>query len=110
MVNEIFMVSLALLSGYLLFFEMTRAVTPEQISLIDKTDLVIALIFMLEFFVAFVLAKNKKHFWRTRWWELLASIPITTPETQALRLLRLVRVLRVLRVGTHIAIVKNNKR
>lgn len=107
-INELFMVSLALLSGYLLFFEMTHMVTPAQISLIDVTDITIALIFMLEFFVALALTKNKKHFWQTRWWELLASIPFTTPATQTLRLLRLVRVLRIFRIGAHVAITKRS--
>ena len=83
-------------------------VTPAQISLIDVTDITIALIFMLEFFVALALTKNKKHFWQTRWWELLASIPFTTPATQTLRLLRLVRVLRIFRIGAHVAITKRS--
>lgn len=104
--NEFLMAALALLSGYLLIFEMTHEVTPEQLYLIDLTDVTIALIFLVEFFVALALTKNRKQFWRSRWWELLASIPFTTPATQTLRLLRLVRVLRIFRIGAHVAITK----
>lgn len=107
--NEGFMAVLALLSGYLLFFEMTHTVTPEQLYLIDITDVTIALIFLVEFFVALTLTKDKKQFWKSRWWELLASIPFTTTATQTLRLLRLVRVLRMFRIGAHITIAKSNK-
>lgn len=107
--NEFLMAALALLSGYFLVFEMTHTVTLEQISLIDATDITIALIFLIEFFVALALTKNKKQFWRSHWWELLASIPFTTPATQTLRLLRLVRVLRIFRIGAHVAITKNTK-
>jgi len=106
--NEIFMATLALLSGGILIFEETRAITPAELLTIDRIDLTVALIFMSEFFIAFFLSKNRNVFLRTHWWELLASIPLTTPATQALRLLRLLRILKIFRIGAHITISRKN--
>jgi voltage-gated potassium channel len=59
----------------------------------------IAFIFLAEFAIKFFLADSKGKFFKSNWWYLLASIPITTPATQALRLLRLLRLVRLLRLN-----------
>lgn len=107
-INEFFMISLALLSGYLLVFEVMHTATPQQLYLIDKIDVTIAIIFMFEFFGTLFLANNRYSFLRSHWWELLATIPFTTPATQTLRLLRLVRVIRIFRIGAHVMITKKH--
>lgn len=106
--NEAIMALLALGSGALLIFEETRTVTPEQLELIEIIDISIAFVFLAEFFGDLYVAKDRKHFFKTHWWELLACIPITNPETQTLRLLRLVKVLKVLKVGAHIIITEKS--
>lgn len=108
-INESMMATLALISGYFLVVEMTRILTPDQLELISRIDVTIALIFMTEFFVTLHFAKNRNAFLRSRWWELLAAIPFTTPTTQALRLLRLMRIVRVFRIGAHLLIAKESK-
>ena len=82
-INESMMVALALTSLYFLVLEATRILTPEQVELIDRIDVTIALIFMTEFFVALQSAKNRYKFIKSRWWELLAAIPLTTNDTSA---------------------------
>ena len=95
------MVFLSLISVFLLFFEVLSAHSPQQLRALDAADMVIAIIFFVEFWLRFFKAGNKKLFFRKHWWELLASIPITSSMTQALRglnVLRLIRVMRLLRL------------
>ncbi len=100
--SEIFLdfglVILAILSTGLLVFEINHDVTASTSTLISRLDLGIALIFLADFIYGFVKAKNKALFFRKRWYELLASIPITNTTTQVLRSLRLLRVLRIIRL------------
>ncbi len=98
--DDIAMMILALVSGYILILQFTTALTPLQDQWLDKVDLAIALIFLCEFVVKLVLAKSKSAFLRSNWWYLLASIPISTPTTEALRLLRLLRLIRLFRLMT----------
>lgn len=100
-VDDVAMVFLSLISVFLLFFEVLSAHSPQQMRALDTADVVIASIFFVEFWVRFFKASDKKLFLRKHWWELIASIPITSSMTQALRglnLLRLIRVIRLLRL------------
>lgn len=94
------MVILALTSGAMLLLEYSVALSPAQLQIIDITDITIAIVFLFEFSIKFSRANDKKQYLKGHWWELLASIPVTTPGTQALRLLRLVRLLRLLRLNS----------
>jgi len=98
-IDDIAMFALALVSGILILVELTQDLNSAQITLIERTDMSIAFIFLCEFGVRFILARKKLLFFRTFWWELLASIPITTPVTQVLRLLRLLRLGAFLRIA-----------
>ena len=98
---ELIVLSLALFSVLLLVYEMSVELAPHQQWVLERVDLAIALIFLADFSWRFYKASDRRHFFRTSWWELLASIPLTTETAQALRgmrLLRLVRLLRLLRV------------
>jgi voltage-gated potassium channel len=97
--DDVLMIALALLSAGLLALEFSTPLTSSQLLLLDRIDLGIALVFLAEFVINFSFARNKAQFFKTHWWELLASIPITTPQTQALRLLRLLRLVRLLRLN-----------
>lgn len=94
--NEIVMIALVFLDGTLLVARETLAITPNQIVVFDHIDLAIAVIFLVEFCTRLLFAKDRKSFFRSYWWELLATIPVTMPLTQALRILRLFRVIRVI--------------
>ncbi len=102
------MAFLVFVSIVMLIFEETHAVTPPEIQIIDSIDLTVALIFMAEFFIALYFARNRRSFFRSHWWELLATIPFTAPATQVLRALRILRVIRVFRTGAHFSLTKQN--
>lgn len=92
-VNDLVMVLLALISVMLLIYDVIANVTIENQRIIHYIDLLIAFIFLGEFVIHFSRAKDKTKFFKHRWWELLAAIPITTETTQALRAINLARFL-----------------
>jgi voltage-gated potassium channel len=96
--DDIVMMILALISGYILVVSYTTTISPEESYWLDRIDITIALIFLAEFFIKLFLAESKKRFFASNWWYLLASIPVTVPATQALRLLRLLRLSRLFRL------------
>lgn len=96
--DDILMISLSLVSVLLLFFEVLATHTPQQNHVLELADVCIASIFLLEFCVRLVRSPNRLLFVRAHWWELLASIPITSSTTQVLRGLNLLRVFRLIRL------------
>jgi voltage-gated potassium channel len=96
--NEIFIVVLALISVLLLVLEVAGSYGDEDRRLLETIDLTIAFIFLGEFTIRFVRADDRKSFMKRHWWELLASIPITSSVAQGLRGLRLLRVISLLRL------------
>lgn len=96
--DDIVMMILALVSGYLLALEFTANLTETQMTSLMFADTAIALVFLSEFIIKFSRAEQKLSFLKSHWWYLLASIPITTPITQALRLIRLLSLIRLVRL------------
>lgn len=95
------MIALALVSVFLLFFEVLADHSPAQTRSLELADLTIAFIFLSEFSIRLYRAPQRVLFLRQHWWELLASIPFTSETTQILRafnLLRLFRLMRLLRL------------
>jgi len=115
-VNDIVMISLAVLSVLFLFYEVIVNVSLEQKKYIHYIDITIAAIFLGDFFIHFIKAKDKKFFFKHRWWELLAAIPITTETTQALRAFKIARALplieglRIIRVFVRIKMLMQNSK
>lgn len=105
--NEVFMLILALVSGVLLVAVLFYELTPPELMRLERIDLTIAYVFLAEFSVRFFVSRNKYSFLRKSWWEILAAIPITNNLTQALRLLRLLRIGRLL---LHIGLIRKTKR
>ncbi|MEC4050300.1 ion transporter [Flavobacterium sp. SUN046] len=68
----------------------------ETAKLLNYIDRGICLIFFIDFLVRFVKAKNKLHFMRWGWIDLVSSIPVIN-YFRAGRLLRLIRLLRIVR-------------
>ena len=90
------MVLLALISIALLIFEVFANVSPEDLKIIHYVDITIALIFLSDFIYDIYRADDKAKFFKNRWWELIAAIPITNETTQALRALKLTRFMPLL--------------
>jgi len=95
---DIFVVLLSLLSVGLLIYELSSNLLIEQLELIHTIDLIIAIIFLLEFIFGVYLSDNKKNYFKKNWPDLLASIPISHGIYRSFRFLRLIRVIRVIRV------------
>jgi voltage-gated potassium channel len=94
------LIVLALLSLFLLVFEMTRTLPDRQILIIHTLDIGIALVFLSEFVYRLVKSKNAVEFINANWWQLLAAIPVTTVLTQALRTLVIIRFVQVVRFAS----------
>ena len=92
------MIFLSLVSVFLLFFEILADHTPQQTHALEIADVCLASIFLLEFSIRLIRAPNRKVFLRRHWWELLASIPITSGTAQMLRGLNLLRIFRLVRL------------
>lgn len=96
--QEIFMFCLALMSIGMIIFEITHHIHIENIPLLHSIDIAIALIFLADFLIGLLKSENKQHFFRSRWWELFACIPVTSHATQLLRGLGMLRIFRIIRV------------
>ena len=113
---EFFVLLLALVSVGLLLFELVAELAPHQRAILERVDLVIAFVFLGDFLWRWRQAENRKRFFVTSWWELLAAIPLTHEITQTLRglrllrLVRLVRLLRVIRFVTRMKIILDRAR
>ena len=97
--KEIALSLLALFSVILFMLEISYELSWQQYFIFGIVDVAIAFIFLIDFLFGIHTADDKKLFWKQRWWELLACIPVMHPVTQVLRgvgLLRLVRIVRVL--------------
>lgn len=103
--TDIVMIALALLTIFLLFYEMTilRTVTPEtkdivarKVSLIHLIDLLICIIFIAEFVIRYLREESRREFIQTHWLEIPGMIPFTVlGVSRTFRILRLFRLVRV---------------
>lgn len=76
---------------------------PTTILTLQRIDLVIAWIFLSDFFLGLLFnqAKTRSEYWRTNWLNLVSSIPISSEITRTLRVLRILRATRLLRVSAN---------
>jgi Ion transport protein len=102
-------IGLALMSVGFLVYEWTPGARPDIIALGDTLDLYVAYVFLLDFLLGLAFNtsyRNSRQYWRDNWVNLLASIPVTSEVTHALRVLRVLRAVRVLRVVLGVWMVK----
>lgn len=105
-VYELIMAGLALVVVAILFIEFTRPLTEEQLRLLTNIDLSILIIFAIDYFYRFAMAKSKWHFFKTNIFDLIAIMPFDKAFriarlarlTRLARLLRSARVMRLLRL------------
>ncbi len=96
--SELIFLLLAIISIGLLFFEFTTSRIEDPSSIISRIDLLIALVFFTDFVLGLISAESKRKYFRSEWYMLLASIPLTNSITQALRSVRLIRLVRIVRI------------
>ncbi len=94
---------LAILSLLMLAYEFLPWADPAIVPVTQQLDLVIAWIFLTDFFAGLLLNKSvsRRQYWRENWLNLASSIPITSEATRVLRILRLFRAFRVIRAATN---------
>lgn len=94
---DVAIVSLALLSIFFLVYELTADLTLASVEFIQRADLIIAFIFLVDFLIGWHVSDSGKKFWRKNWFELLASVPLTGGIYRSLRALRVIRLARIVR-------------
>jgi len=100
---EIVMGMLAVLSLVMLVWEVFGSLSEVEVGRIRQIDIVIGLIFLIEFTIRWLSSSDRMKFFRSNWWLLLACIPISGDLAVALRIVRLERVLRVARIAGHLS-------
>jgi len=105
---SLIIVVLAVLSMVMLGYEFLPNPHPDRVLLFQRLDLVIAYIFLADFFLGLVFNTeySRKEFLRHNWLNLVSSIPITSEMTRALRILRVYRAVRVIRAGVNVYFAK----
>jgi voltage-gated potassium channel len=96
--GDIAIVILALTSTALLIIDFAIELAPADRLFLERVDITIALIFLAEWIWRFTRADSRTTFMKKSWWELIASVPITSDLAQGLRALRLLRIIRVARL------------
>ena len=76
---------------------------PHLVPVAQRVDLVVAWIFLTDFFLGLIFNRevSLRMYWRQNWLNLVSSIPITSELTRVLRVLRMLRALRVIRVAAN---------
>ncbi|MEI9909013.1 MAG: ion transporter [Bacteroidota bacterium] len=80
---------------------------PEVMKLLDYIDVIICIVFLIDFIYRFIQAPSKLQFMKWGWIDLVSSIP-SLEYVRAGRALRLIRLLRVLRAFRSTRILLNH--
>lgn len=99
---------MALLSVGLLGLDYLEKFNSDTKVLINRFDLIVAIVFLLDFTVKFIVSRSKKLYLKRDWYLLLASIPVVDSWAEALRALRLFELFRLVRAGEHISFVSKS--
>jgi len=85
---------------------------PELLVRLQRYDVIIAYIFLTDFFMGLIFntAIPRRTYWRQNWLNLISSIPVTSDITRALRILRVLRAFRVVRASMNFWFAKERWR
>jgi hypothetical protein len=72
-----------------------------MVSVMEKLELVIAMIFMAEFIARLLRSSNKKMYLKNYWWLLLAALPIPNVLGSVLKSFRLLGLIKPFRLLDH---------
>lgn len=107
---EFIMCVLVIVSLTMLVIDFFARPTPNQLAVIGKINISIALVLFGEFMIRFYLSGQKMLYFKKNWWYLLATIPLTGPIAEALRSIRLIGVIRLVKMSGHVVYEKQQKR
>ncbi len=88
--KEIVMVGLAVAGVVLLIIEVFSTLNLAQHKFLGELDLIISILFLIDFFLHYHNSPHKNKFWQRHWWELLAAVPFITPLSKQFLLINLV--------------------
>lgn len=98
--KELFMLALVVLSFVFLLLEHLESLSEAQLRAVEIYEVVVAILFIAEFVFELYYAKDRKKYWRTHWFYLLAAIPVPTTTFEVLRGIRALRLLKLLKIFT----------
>jgi voltage-gated potassium channel len=104
---ELSLAAMAVASVAMLVWELLGSPAPESILLMHRVDLLIALVFLVDFTVGISISRTRKQYFKENWLNLVSSIPVTNNLYRSLRILRIFRTLRLLRT---LAVISNAQR
>lgn len=105
---DLFLVCLSFSSAGIIIFEFTHEVAPKETMFLSIIDTCIATLFLGDFLFGLARSDDRSKFFKTRWYEILASVPLPYPVLQsmrsveAFRLFRVIEVIRLSRVAARI--------
>lgn len=102
-------VGLAVTSLLMLGYEFLPNANPERVTLFQQFDIIIACIFLTDFFMGLFFNNHftRQEFFRHNWLNLISSIPVTSDVTRLLRILRILRAFRVIRASMNFYFAKH---
>lgn len=110
---SLFIMVLSIVSVVMLAYEvLASSASPELIRRLQGYDIIIALIFLTDFFMGLLFNTSipKRTYWKHNWLNLVSSIPVTSDITRALRILRVLRAFRVIRAAMNFWFAKERWR
>lgn len=98
---DLIMCGLAILTVAFLILPEIISLSPRQVLLLKRFDLIVCTIFWVEFLFFLGLAESRKEFVKLRWYDPVGAIPflVILRPLRLMRLVRIIRLLRVLRIG-----------
>lgn len=69
---------------------------------LNVIDFIIAILFLIDFVMEWVVSQNRTRFFTRNWFFLFAAIPLTDTIAETLRVIRVLRLIRVVRAGEHL--------
>ena len=100
--KELVLSMLAILSIASILHEHFIVVSSFSSRIIEIFDEIVAIIFLLDFFLSLLKSSDRKQYIKHNWYLLLASIPFVDSWSEFLRGLRLLKLVRLVRAGEHL--------
>lgn len=92
---ELVFTTLAITSVGMLGYEWMFSPDPDLVRRMIRIDMVIATLFLIDFFLGWLIARDNKEYLKHNWYMFFASLPIDEHAVRSLRILRLLRLWRI---------------
>lgn len=96
--KEVIMTTLVIGSFIFLALEHFEQLTDSQLAGVEAYEITVALIFLAEFLFEWYFARDRRRYFRTHWFYLIAAVPVPTATFELLKGVRLLRLLKLLKI------------